>query len=177
MSFCLSKLLELQQLWIHVILMCHKHMVKTQQHKMYLLIHTVQSYIGLWVHSLAFAFFFMQVYLFSTMYQKKVLFSKQWTWNGTLFLYSLFQLVVSPETSLDCICSTFILAVFFLFSFLSLCLFFCMMVLFMSCHLHVPAESTCTTYNKWRFHNIKCVEAVLDVLSMTVCRKDTGNYE
>lgn len=47
----------------------------------------------------------------------------------------------------------------------------------MSCHLYVPAESTNTTYNKWRFHNIKCVEAVLVVLSMTVCRKDAGNCE
>lgn len=73
--------------------------------------------------------------------------------------------------------STFILADFFLFSFLSLCLVFCGVVLFMSYHLHVPAVKICTTYNKWRFHNIKCVEAVLVVLSMIVCRKDTGNCE
>lgn len=132
--------------------------------------------LGLWEYSLVFAFFFMQADLFSKMY-KKSLPSKQSTWNGTLFLYSLFQLVDSPESSLECICSTFILAVFFLFSFLSLCLFFCGVVLFMSCHLQVPALSTCTAYNRWRFHNIKCVGAVLVVLSMAVCRKDTGNCE
>lgn len=39
--FCLKKLIELQQLWMHVILMCHKHMVKMQQHEMCLLIHWV----------------------------------------------------------------------------------------------------------------------------------------
>lgn len=45
----------------------------------------------------------------------------------------------------------------------------------MSYHFHVPTENTYTTYNKWRFHNIKCVEAVVVVLSITVCRNDPGN--
>lgn len=125
-SFCLNKSVELQQLWIHVILMCHRHMVKTQQHKMHLLISTAQSYT---VRSLSFLLSCSckHIYLVKCTKKKKgkkVLSSKQSSWNRTLFLYSSFQLTVSPENSLDCICSAFILAVFFLFSFLSLSLFF-----------------------------------------------------
>lgn len=124
---------------------------------------------------MVFAFFFMQVDLFSKMYQKKILKIINMKWDiASLFIISaggqsrklsrlyLFHLYFS--------CLLFV-------SFFSLCLVFRGMVLFMSCHLHAPAESTCTTYNKWRFHNIKCVEAVLVVLSVTVCRKDPGSCE
>lgn len=109
-----------------------------------------------------FVFFFMQADLFSKMY-KKCLSSKQSTLNGTLFLFSLFQLMLSPESSLDCTFSTFVLAVSFLFSFTVSLLW---VFLFMSCNLHVLAVSTCPDHSKWRRHDIKGTEAVLVALSV-----------
>lgn len=115
------------------------------------LIHRVTQ-LGLWVWSFFFVFFFTLADLFSKIYWK-CLSSKQPAWNGTLFLFSLFQLVLSPESSLDCICSTFILAVFFFFHWVwFLFCFICVMPLACSSseYLHWLQQMEISQYKVYR---------------------------